>query len=307
MDVDEVSLVDEPANLTQFLVLKALETEQMADPKTSAADASATSVEVDQTVEAAESDSSVTKALAHVESIVKNITEAVAPEPAPEAAPAATTESAEVEKAEEVETEKGMTIEAAMKASGLTGEPLEKAIVNMEKATGLQRTQPFNSKPPLAKTKKAAEPESQPAVVAEEDAPLTIGGLAEAIEKAKAFTPGRIEQLKKAEEILKLILQGVAPGTSPATSTPGVAMHPNPNTSATLTKPSPQASVRKSAEDGAVNENEFAEVLKGLGELIKGFDDRLEKVEKARPASNSLPQETESQTPVQKSIWAGVL
>lgn len=250
-----------------------------------------TTVEVEQQ---SADDAHVAKALQHVDSIVNRIVKAIGA-PVSNAAPVAPVQTPAVPAVANVE--KALTCEDVVKATnpGLAGADLESAIVNFEKATGFKRGEAFAGKkeePEKSKTKKAAEPELE--VDDDEPVALTLDSLASVITKAKVFTPGRVAELKKVQETLKLLLDGIEPGTSPATKTPAIRTHANTNHTAVLTKSL---------------EPELVETLKNLAAGFEKMNERIESIEKARPAGNSLPETTTEGTkaPVQKAFWSGVL
>lgn len=301
LDVGEVSIVDGPANLVPFIVLKALVEAGSMSKKQSGENTEA--VEVEQPKNG-ESEESIEKILGHVDSIVERVVKAVKPaDPKPDAAapaPNAVTGSDDPDagvddKTTEDVEKSALTISDAFSKAGMT----EEALAKFEKATGMKRTAMlFGKQPKKSDVKKSDEQDGsngQPEVDGEA---LTLKVLADTIHKAAAFTPTRISQLNEALETLKLVLQGVAPGQSPATSTPKVTTHPNPNTTATLT--------RKSENEGE-GLTVFTKAVTDLTDVVKSLGNRLDKVEQARPAGNSTGDDAATSTTVKKSIWNGVL
>jgi hypothetical protein len=132
-----------------------------------------------------------------------------------------------------------------------------------------------------------------------------MAALASAVQKAAAFTPARIKALQDAQDILKLVLEAVTPGTSPDSSVPQVQTHSNPSAVADLTKPNtkPNVPTMKSVD------GELVSTLKSLADSVNGLVTRVDAIEKARPASNSADPEGATDTATKKSgsIWSGVL
>lgn len=292
----EVSLVDSPANEIEFLVTKNLEENVMGEQHGSVS-ADAERVEVEQT--GGESD--VASVLKHVNAIVENIASVVKAQSPLASAPAiaAATETEADDDSDDAEVEKSIT--AALKAAGI--EPTEEQMKKM-KAAGFDPSQKFpTAKKPMEKTSKA---KAAPAVeAAVEETALTIEGLSGLITKAKKFTPGRIEKLKGAVEALKGLLeeidtvpQGTNPGVSPAGGGQFGASGIKVLTEKAAGEPS----------DLVKAVTELANVVKGLAETTQKTAEKVESIEKARPASASLEAQGGTDTKVAKSaLWSGVL
>lgn len=295
LDTDEVSLVDTPANEVEFLVTKNQEDEEMG-----AAQAAQTTNDSPVRVPVEVSDGeAVAKAMEHVNGIVGNIMKLVAKNAPKSDEATETSETTEV-----VDAEKA-TIKSVLAAMGLTGKAMDEAMAKLKKA-GFDGNMKFPSaKAPVTKAagddEESTETEEQ--VVSVDDMPLTIG----AIQKAAAFTPTRITQLKTAVDTLKLILESIGVGQAPATRVPGVQTHPNTSQVNDLAAPK-KAPVMKSA-DG--NTNELLDVLKSLGGAVEKLGERVESIEKARQGSNSVEDDANTNdtdnVQTKKSIWSGVL
>lgn len=297
LNVDEVSVVDSPANEVEFLVTKNLEDSEMAGKASDEAERVA--------VEQPASDEAVSKALEHVSNIVENVAKAFGLPPAvagavaaatPAATPAAAPPVAEV--VTEESTEKAMTMKDLMKAVGMKD---DEDTMKRLKAAGFDPEQKF----PTAK--KPADSTKTTKAVESEDAPFTMEGFAELITKAKKFTPGRVASLKSALETLKALMddieeipQGTMPGVSPGGSTQFGASGVK-----TLT-----AGVAKSATDVQILEalTNLATVVKSLKDENKALETKIEEVSKARPASESLEAAGGTESKVTKSaLWSGIL
>lgn len=296
----EVSLVDSPANEVEFLVTKNLEENVMGEQHGSVS-ADAERVEVEQTGGA----SDVADVLKHVNGIVESIAAVVkaqAPQASAPAIAAATgTPAAGDDDEDDSEESVEKSIAAALKAAGI--EPTEEQMKKM-KAAGFDPSQKFpTGKKPMEKTKKAkAEPTTETAL---EETALTIEGLSTLISKAKKFTPGRIEKLKGAVEALKGLLeeidtipQGTNPGVSPSGGTQFGASGVKVLTEKAAGEPS----------DLMKAVTELANVVKGLADSQKQTAEKVESIEKARPASASLEAQGGTDTKVAKSaLWSGIL
>lgn len=289
LDTKEVSLVDTPANEVEFLVTKAQEDEEMGAQaaQTTNSDAVRVPVEVD-------GGESVAKAMEHVNGIVGNIMKLVAK------SDSGTSTTTEEETTSEVDAEKA-TIKSVLAAMGLKGKAMDEAMAKLKKA-GFEPGMKFPSaKAPVTKAAdEGGEGEGdEDEAISVDDMPLTIG----AIQKAAAFTPTRITQLKAAVDTLKLVLESIGVGQAPATRVPGVETHPNASAISDLAKPKKQP-VMKSG-------NEMLDVLKALGGAVEKLGERIDSIEKARQGSNSVEEDaggndTDS-VQTTKSIWSGVL
>jgi hypothetical protein len=284
LDTQEVSLVDTPANEVDFLVIKNQEGLSMG---ATAAKKATEAVEL----EVAEGgDANVAKAMAHVNDIVTKITGLV-------------------------------SVESVLEEAGLDPKTTKLLVTKLKKAF------PFPPKKPgkgqaddgdeddgkKTKTKKAKAAQSKAddeldALLADE--PLTMAGLATAVQKAAAFTPQRIKALQSAQEILKLVLEAVGtPGTSPNANTPAVESHGNPSSVDDLTKPSKKPTMTGTLKSADGEEGEVVSLLKSLATAVGGLVTRVEKIEKVRVDSNSAENDggTETSTKKSGSIWSGVL
>lgn len=288
LDVGEVSVVDTPANEVEFLVHKRLEDDQMTTPNaetTTAAKPAPGAEVVPVTTEKADT-SEVAKAMAQVVSLVENIAKQVQ-------AGGADPEDAMDEKAEKAVKGMGAKRKAMrkeLKAAGVSGEAMTKAMAAFDKCMdGMEMETEMRSKKAAddAETSKRAEVTS---------ALDTLDTLGAAIRKAKMFTPGRQEKMKAALDALKAVMDEMTevPVTaSPSTTTP---------TSPTFGD-SGVAALTKAVEALST------QVTKGLEEVAAKQADiskRVEAVEKSRPAGASTEEET-TDKPAKKSFWSGAL
>lgn len=305
LDTNEVSLVDIPANEVPFLVTKNQDQMENEDMSAQAGNQNTDGDRVEVQVDG--SDSAVQKAIQHVNSIVENIVKVATEknqsvdgnDEGAQSVDSGDTDTQDVSKS---------TIKSVLSALGMKGDDMKKACDKL-KAAGFNPDQKFPSAQPPVKKDASGEAEAEtqksdtdPIV---EDQPLTMQSLAEAVSKAAAFTPGRIEQLRSAQEILKLVLEAVAPNAVPKTKVPGVESHSNPSAVADLTQPQKKP-VMKSAEG---NNDELVSTLKALADGVKNLTERVESIEKTRNASNSVEQDGDTETNTQKNqgLWNGLL
>jgi hypothetical protein len=303
LDTEEVSLVDTPANEVEFLVMKNTE-----DPSMGAtAKKEVVPVDAEEAV-----DGDVTKALSHVNAIVDKIAglvvgtkkEAKAPvegEPVTDDTEGDDADG-DTEPTADTETAKAASMKSVLEKCGLDAGMVKTTMAKL-KAAGFSGGAPPFGKKPGGKAPEKDDSEEEKKTSKSDDAPLTMATLASAVQKAAAFTPARIKALQDAQDILKLVLEAVAPGTSPDANTPQVQTHSNPSAVAELTKPNTKPSVP------TMKSEELVDTLKGLATAVNGLVTRVESIEKARPASNSADPEgaTDSNARKSRSIWGGVL
>lgn len=311
LNVNEISVVDAPANEVEFLVMKRLEESSMETTTDAGTETEKNSapeiVEVDAAT-ASENDAAVNKALEQVASMVENIAKAAGVKTGEEGssegeAETSTTDTSKAGEGEgEAETSEEDTAKAKakafnpremfgkqLKAAGITGDAAKAAMEKFDKAF-----KPFQpgaaTQPPV---RKDAEGDTSTEDAEEQAAQKALTHLETAIQKAKRFTPAREAQFKNALETLTKLLkdmQQVPTGGMPKTSTPGGASF-GASGVATLTKSIEQLTeaVTKSNEDS-----------------VK-LADRVEAIEKSRTPSQSLEADGETDTETKKSFWQGVL
>lgn len=311
--VDEVSLVDSPANEVEFLVTKALEDDMAGKGEIATVEH-----------EAGEGES-VAKALEHVENIVKTVMRGG---DAPESEEGT---AAAIEKAR-----KTFTPAAMLKSIGLKKEDYDTAMSKLQKDFGLDANEKFqNMQPPLSKTAKAAK-KPAPAVDDAEDeadggddeeaegekpnpkakAKKSEPALADpvdmlmsaiqkmhgdiVVEKAKHLTKARVEKLKTMMETLKVMIAEVEEGTQPK-GTVEAGNGSTLNTSGIKDLESPmEQPVFKAADIEAT-------VAKAVKAAVTPLLEEIEAIKKAKPVSNSLEGgETETKK-AKPSLWGGLL
>lgn len=307
LDVAEVSLVDLAANERDFDVVKSHEENMNAKAQESSTPAPNAAERVAVEVPG-EGNPEVTKALEHVSVIVKSLADAFAPKAeADDEEPTAKGKKAKKappfmsddDEDDAAKAKKGYTLRAAMKAllPDLAEAEFENAMKAFKKA-GLDPDAKFqNQQPPVAK---AADADAGPE-------PLTMDGLALAINKAKAFTPDRVSKMKAAFDILKLLLDDVGLGNVPGTSTPPLKTSPGSSIQDALSKETPTV---KSADGG---NGEGLEAL--ISKALKPLFDRLDATDKEVNAIKSAKRAPEGEheggtttnTKKSGSLWSGVL
>lgn len=254
----------------------------------------------------AAADDNVTKALSHVSSIVEKIAgmiptekEAKAPsgEPSGDSTGDDDADGGESTETESTETEDvSKSMKSVLQACGLD-KAMMKTVMAKMKAAGFMAGDMPAGKPPQNGAQKTSKAKG-------DDVPFTMNDFAQAVQKAAAFTPARIEALKQVQDTLKLMLEAVTPGSSPDSSVPQVQTHGNSSAVADLTKPNTKPSVptMKSSD-------EVVTLIKSLAGAVDGLVDRVAAIEKARPASNSADPEGATDTGTKKasSLWSGVL
>lgn len=318
LKVHEVSLVDTPANEQAFLVAKRQEDLDMpATSEEAKKDASAVQVPI----EVSKSDNeSVKTAMDQVIGLVDGIAKAAGVK-----LESPSKEDSDDADSSAVDTEKGgmagmrKMFKAQLEAAGMNGDKLNKAMEKFDKNFGqmMEKTQKSteNTDDSVSDTSKSAG--------YDED---TVFATLDAIHKARVFTPPRIEKLKAAiEELQKLMMEVVTPGSSPSTKVPGVREHSNPNTTRAAlvgTSKSTEDLVEKlqkieelvskietssgNSADSKITKK--ADSNEELLDAIKSIASRLEKLEGARPASQS--EGDDDGRPVTKSSgvsWKNIL
>lgn len=208
-------------------------------------------------------------------------------------------------------------LKALLSKGGLKGDALAKALESAEK--DFDKRFGGGKKPAFLKdkdaTKDTTKADDAPAEPTQED---TILATLDTIQKAKAFTPQRIDKIAAAVDTLqKLLMEVIAPNATPKTKVPGVGTHPNPNTtraalvgksgddadplSTTIAQLQAQVESVAKAIEGKPNADPMVEQLEAISK-------RLELIEKARPDTQSVDGEGGTDTSeVKKSFWAGVL
>lgn len=286
LTVNEVSLVDSPANEQEFIVIKRLETEenkmtvaaktetQTTPPKAAPAsetpvtkDTGATPAVEQVPVEVAKNADVNAKVLEQVENIAKAIAGLTGAQPA---APAVS--EADVKKKAQMET-----VRKSLTDAGLSAEAIEKAVAALDAPAV------------VTEVKKAATEEEG------EDTTKALDAIVQAIQKAKTFTPKREAALKNVVEQLTKLIGELAPPAAAENTLPS-----GTNLGSGL------ADVKKQMEDLVTT---IKASFDNVGTATKELGGRLEAIEKARNPSTAAPaNETATKdTATQKSFWAGVL
>ncbi len=314
--VNEVSIVDSPANECNFLVAKRRQKgeDMPAEKKGSEPEVVATDVAVDDSAKVA-----IEKCNNLVDSLVEKVRASAEQK-------LAETELKVEKTTEEVETEKGSALSAAnvaapekskktfrdfmrdkLKAAGVSEEDMTKTMSDFDKRFGDPKDT-ITSQPPLKSTTKSEETvaDIENKSIDHDDAVAAHLETLAIIEKAKMMTPERVAKLMEVMESLqKLMLDVIAPNAFP-NSTVGVMTngpgYNNPNTTRAALAGNDRVPVKKEERV----KDEVVELLKAIVEKTKGSDemmqtltDRLEKIEKRRGAPT--PGDDETTSPTEKS------
>jgi len=193
-------------------------------------------------------------------------------------------------------------------------EPVEKMTVHVEKAGNDSMAEALKQVTELVKSVASVAvkaSETQPAADVKKDANQQTSDQPTdtETEKAKAFTPKRLEQVKNAMSVLEGLVKEVSGGKSETTTKVAEPEVPTVDTA-------------KAAEQNNILSQQLIDLTKKLGELgeavknglggvseiTKSIESRVEAIEKTREPSKSIAGEggTES-TQTQKSFWSGVL
>jgi hypothetical protein len=311
LQVDEVSVVDSPANESEFLVAKNLEEVEMGKANEAVDDVERVSVE-------ASGGDDVAKALQHVSEIVDNITTTLSKSKTPPPAKG-TKPGAKKPKDEEDEDDDDVSksvvqttipLVDVLKAIGLEGESMKVAIAKLSQV-GIDPKQSIGSGEPVKKTAAAEETSKETTSVEKADeeveaaaSPLTIDSLADIIHKAKRFTPERIAKLKDAYNTLKILIEAVDVGDTPKTKTPALGVASLPGLEPMMER------TAVTIKNGDPVLNALAEVTKALGVLAARQEEivtEVSSIKKARPDSNSIEDGVTETKKAKQSLWAGVL
>lgn len=280
LKVDEISVVDRPANQKEFAVIKCVnsDTEQkgeepMADQVVDSTKEAASVEVVPVDVVKSEDDTAMAQALAQLDTISKSIAELTTQVEDEEKGGETETET-EAEKAAKKETPATVFAEA-LKANGVKGEAFKTAMKKYGKvcACGSATVQ---------KTETKTETEGE----AEGDNDF-MGNLAAAVTKAKALTPKRLAALKALQEQLaKMIgeMEGIPHSKSPKTKVP------------------------KDAKFGASGLSSITKSLETVSTAMKSLTDRIDQIENTRQGSKGLGESgTVTTKKADGDLWKGVL
>lgn len=300
LNVNEISVVDKPAIEVEFLVTKRLEDDKMAGENTATTEKGANGAEIVSIEhEVAGDDAAVNKALETVASMVENIAKAVgvrAEQPVP-ATPVTEVQltSTEVD-AEKAKTTPHKLYKAAMEKAGVAGDELTKAMEAFDKAMPPWLQGKDTAKSVDAPATSVAPATEQP--TEEQQAQKALELLGQAVEKARKFTPARVDQLKAIVGQLQKLLGDVTEvpaGTSPGVSTPtGTGLGASSVTKLIGGIEALTTAVNKSIIDQQT------------------LATRIEAIEKARQPSKALDNESndgsiETTTKNNKAFWKGIL
>jgi hypothetical protein len=289
LKVDEVSLVDLPANESDFVVVKsqAAQEEEIMSGKNATAETENNTERVPVEVPDS-SDPNVAKALEHVSNIVESITKSLQ---TPAAKPAET-----VEETDKAKNKKGGGYSMRDMVKTLLPKASEDEIskhLETLKKSGL------DVEAVLAATTKAVETAPAAPAPAAPTREEVLSDFIDAVSKAKSFTPERIDALKQMMETLKLMLQEVAPGASPNTSTPPLKVSPSSGIQDLMANKSLEPLVK--ALEG------LKEAVEKSNAKVEGLEKEVTAIKSAKPAPASEQDDSAAPKPVKKGFWGGVL
>lgn len=291
VSVDEVSLVDEPANESPIAVMKRKETDDMSTPaeatnkNTPAAqsgaptpvtkDAGADVEHVD--VEAEGSEDVLKRLTSAVEALVAKNTDGE-----DDVAKAKAKGKPPFMEDEETKTKKA-ALTAQLKKAGLSDKDIEKAVST---AFGV---------------KKSADGDEVAATVTKDEAAMDVlEALGEVISKAKKFTPKRLAQLTEVTTKLQGLLNDLNSGK------PDEGGDDAGDTGASVQK-------SKDGEAAPAAPAPALDIEAAIAKALKPVLDELETVKKTRTPSTAASTETDGAKPpvttetTTKSFWSGVL
>lgn len=315
LEVNELSVVDSPANEEEFIVIKCKhqEGQDMADKKEEVtkdagkpvAEGSATpddnGVKVEKVavdVEKAENDA-VVEAMSKVQKTVEGIAKQLGMDAEDTPAEKPSPRDVVKKQLEAAGLDEEQVKKSLSEYDAAAGEPVEKA----GKKKAAMEEEEMEKPNPFAKKVKKTEGDAD--VEKSEDPALdALSQLEEAIAKAKRFTPQREETLKNAVEELQKLLAALQP------QAPKYATTPKNNLPST-------------ASAGEANLTAVTKALEGLSETIqksletiqegqKSLSARVEDIEKARQPSKAVGEDGTDgvetvETEKAKSLWGGIL
>jgi len=291
LKVNEISLVDLPANQKEFAVVKRLQEEEMPDEIKNQASAD----DVEKKAEAEETkdeNKAVEEAMGKVVSMVEGLVqkkeaeekdeekEEVKEEVKEEAEEKAEekTEKAE-EKTEKAESKNRSIFKQQLVENGIEGDALESALKKFD-----DQMNDDNEK--VEKREEAVEDKET----------QILEALESSILKAKRFTPGRMKTLKSVVDTLQSLMKELTP----------IQMNEEANQPEASFPTGIDTSVSKAIEKMA---GVFEEKMTEMAETNKSLNDRVEAIEKVRNPSASIEEEgdTDKEAKVEKSFWGDVL
>lgn len=308
LDVKEVSLVDRPANLREFLVVKRLGGETMSafaadnEAKTEAKENASETEIVKMNADGGEGNGETTDPGTGADA---------GAEGEGESGDASTDADAGEGSTSEVEVEKALPKEVAASLKAISD--FAKSASDVDKAALQKAGFMFGGK---GKTKKAETKKSEdgnadapvPAVQVMEDGSVLVSG--QPIVKAKGFTQGRIDSIKSTVSNLVNLIGDVDPDVAKAMIADLSKALPADTKFAGGVKP---VGTKKSEDGGEADPVDVASIVQeAVSKAIAPVTERIEKIEKARAPSKSVDDEgkTDSTVDVQKNeggIWTGVL
>ena len=284
LKVNEISLVDLPANQKEFAVVKRLQEEEMPDEIKNQASAD----DVEKKAEAEETkdeNKAVEEAMGKVVSMVEGLVqkkEAEEKDEEKEEVKEEVKEEAEEkaeEKTEKAESKNRSIFKQQLVENGIEGDALESALKKFD-----DQMNDDNEK--VEKREEAVEDKET----------QILEALESSILKAKRFTPGRMKTLKSVVDTLQSLMKELTP----------IQMNEEANQPEASFPTGIDTSVSKAIEKMA---GVFEEKMTEMAETNKSLNDRVEAIEKVRNPSASIEEEgdTDKEAKVEKSFWGDVL
>lgn len=300
LKVNEISLVDEPANEKEIIVAKRKD-QAMSTPAA-------------QETPAAEAPTNTPAAAADIET-VKNAVDDDASDETVDAVKQLVENVLKLSKADGKGGKKAggnlppflKAMEAKLKKGGMDEKQVAQAMDAAKAsfgASGIAADEPV---------KKAAAEAPAPAPAFDNDE--LVMGVLEAISKAKSFTPSRIKKLVELSNNMDSLLDelgidkasfgasGIAATGTATLTNPGIK-----DTAASGGAGKPGNSIKKSATDEAQGGLTAEGIAQAVAKAMQPLADRIESIEKARsPSTQPAEGDPEVKTEKSKSAWAGVL
>lgn len=304
LDVKEVSLVDAPANLSEFLVVKRLGGKDMSAFAADKEDKGAGTPSPEGETEV------VKMADAEGEGAASDASTDAGEGDAGGDAGDASTDAGEGGETADVEVEKAIPKEITASIKSISAfmakaTDVDKGILSgaLQKAFG---------KPPVKKTdtKKSEEVAPAPAVQVMEDGSVLVSG--QPVVKAKGFTTQRTDAIKTVVSNLVNLLGDVDADVAKGLIADLTKALPKGGSVPSAVRPVP-TSKSEDGEGGNADPVDVASIVQAAVEkAVAPVAERIEKIEKARAPSKSVDGDgkTDSTTDVQKNaggMWKGVL
>lgn len=280
LDVKEVSLVDKPANLRPFLIVKRQAENNLGEYELAGTPGAPT-----------ESILQGGTPMETVEMIKARHVYEVAVQKAGQ------TEETEDQLKQRHETE----LQEVQKGDGeAPAEPEPKPEAETPPAEPEEKPAEEPAAEPVAKAEPATEPDpdEEPAVVIKRDGSIHVAG--QTVQKAKTFGKGKTVALQNAVSALAKLLGDVSEDALKAAMSP--FMDPSKKVETTKAATEPAAEPTPTADPAEL-------ITKAVASALEPITKRLDEIEKTRNPSQSVEGDggTDSNTKVQKGMWTGII